>query len=478
MKSRKLAAIFVQCALFLALLKSAVCGLEAGETGLVKEFKLGLAQTSTSLVLEFKCDLERALYSTNVSLTFKKGVFQAPKHSSSFGTLVRDGSAFFVGRSSLPVGDGFMMNRGFCASAASPKMVWSLNPAGQIAYDLDALHAFTNHLQDSKQQEVGTLFPGYSDIDLVTSFCIDAERDSLVWRGNEFEAVENVHGAPHLVPRRLSGYITVSNGIPMLASYLVGTNLHVRVTYHYTNSAFDIPFPSLMQLDRFLVLSNGIEKLAISKVFNILQVRNTINDVERAYFEPTHWIYKPIDYSSLVPEDFIRMSSLASTLKAPKKSDLISLFVRDRLSTETMLLLANYGGGIDESLKAHLATDFNRIINGPLIYDPERFLGVTLSSNTVKLLNSEINPTRLPELNERLLLDCYKSELSKVARMPRETMFEGGQPVAARFLDGTWHSVRETQKSTPKMVFGTVLISFMLLPLFFWLRAHRAGLRK
>lgn len=405
-----------------------VCPLRSAEVDYVESFKSFITNEPAHLVLKFRCDVNRVLQSTNTVIRARRGRIVIPKRSTTFQTFIRDNSAVFVGRSTLPLDDGFAANRDFSASAVSSNTAWSLSPVGQIAYDLDVLRTFTNHLANDKSRSAEVGFPGFPEIELLRNLCIDAKSNSLIWRENSFEGIEDVHGAPHMRPRRLSGSLTISNGLPTLASYTLGTNLHVTVRYEYTNTLFDISFPSQMYVERLIVQSNGLERLAISESFSISEVRSSLTDDDKLYFEPTHWINKPIDYSSFTSEDFVRMSSLASSLKRPRIDDFVSLFVRGKLSEDTLRLLSNYTGGTNDLLKEYLRDDFNRIIQGSLIYDPKRFSGVLLSSNTLQLLHSDAQDAQLLELNQRLLLICTRESYPKLQGYQRRLSSSTANP--------------------------------------------------
>jgi Na+/melibiose symporter-like transporter len=88
-------------------------------------------------------------------------------------------------------------------------------------------------------------------------------------------------------------------------------------------------------------------------------------------------------------------------------------FVRDHLSPQSRSLLhasADQSGLLRDSLTA----DFNRLIDGPAIYSPERFAGLSLSRQSQSLLHAApAQGSRLAVLNRTLLQDIFAKELSR-----------------------------------------------------------------
>jgi H+/Cl- antiporter ClcA/predicted transcriptional regulator len=111
-------------------------------------------------------------------------------------------------------------------------------------------------------------------------------------------------------------------------------------------------------------------------------------------------------------DDITRLEPLADRLKQPLPTDAVSSYIAAQLSAPTRTLLTNYTGGPDPALKAALTEGFNHIIQGGSVYDPQRFSGVGLSSESSYLLGQKLEGSDLVRLNRALLLDAYRRELS------------------------------------------------------------------
>jgi hypothetical protein len=91
--------------------------------------------------------------------------------------------------------------------------------------------------------------------------------------------------------------------------------------------------------------------------------------------------------------------------------DQVSFYISDKLSPETIDLMYSYGTVPDTDVAAALVHDLNLILQGPSIYDSDRFQGVTLSPATQALLAQSPSDARLVQLNRMLLDDAYRAEL-------------------------------------------------------------------
>jgi CheY-like chemotaxis protein len=111
--------------------------------------------------------------------------------------------------------------------------------------------------------------------------------------------------------------------------------------------------------------------------------------------------------------ELVDLPLLASRLK--QKADALSSYLQGQLSTATLSLLTNYQGlGSDPvALQAALVEDFNRIIRGPLIFNKDRFAGITLRLETQRILERSLQGDALLRLNRLLLQDVYPLEISR-----------------------------------------------------------------
>jgi predicted RND superfamily exporter protein len=116
--------------------------------------------------------------------------------------------------------------------------------------------------------------------------------------------------------------------------------------------------------------------------------------------------------STFSSDDITNLPALVKKLTA--KSDPVSAFVSEHLDPAARAMLDfDQGGHADpDDLKAVLAKDFNRLIAGPLIYDPARFQSVTLRPKTAELLKAGPQDQDLIRLNQMLLQDAYADALT------------------------------------------------------------------
>jgi hypothetical protein len=106
---------------------------------------------------------------------------------------------------------------------------------------------------------------------------------------------------------------------------------------------------------------------------------------------------------------------LADQLSNPTRS--IDAYVVGKLSPATIVALAAYESAKPPipnatvlTLNTNILRDYNTIVLGPSIYDPVRFASVTLSSNSMYLVN--LDPHQRPpdyniQINRSLLVDAY-----------------------------------------------------------------------
>ena len=111
--------------------------------------------------------------------------------------------------------------------------------------------------------------------------------------------------------------------------------------------------------------------------------------------------------------DIQNVHALAEQFNHPANA--ISQFVAGKLSDQTRQLLATSTD--DEKLKQALAGDLNGLARGPVIYDPQRFIDVTLNPTTKDLVEkwngNQLKENGLILLNRALLEDSYPREINK-----------------------------------------------------------------
>jgi hypothetical protein len=89
--------------------------------------------------------------------------------------------------------------------------------------------------------------------------------------------------------------------------------------------------------------------------------------------------------------------------------DPVSSYLWERFSPETKRMLERYpGSGAPASeLNAALVQELNRVLQGPSIYDPKRFAGMSLRPETKRLMERHAPGGRSVRLNRALLEDAY-----------------------------------------------------------------------
>jgi Na+/proline symporter len=127
--------------------------------------------------------------------------------------------------------------------------------------------------------------------------------------------------------------------------------------------------------------------------------------LEEAYPEEfsRSWAFCGCDIKKPVP--------LARRLNQAK--DAVSLYVRERLSSETRKLIAHPESVTADELQKALAGEFNSIGAGENIYSKERFAKAFTTEKTIKLAKEEPSGEELVKLNNYLLEEAFIWEVSK-----------------------------------------------------------------
>jgi hopanoid biosynthesis associated RND transporter like protein HpnN len=135
--------------------------------------------------------------------------------------------------------------------------------------------------------------------------------------------------------------------------------------------------------------------------------------------------------------DIKDLASLAAKLRQP--ADPVSRYLRTRLSPATRQALARYQGPASDPapLLATLTNDLNQVLSGPLIFETNRFSGVTLRSKTRRLLAQPPAGDKRAQLNRRLLEDAYPQEIARSDLEELARMLEDYRPFLAPFTHTT-----------------------------------------
>jgi hypothetical protein len=112
-------------------------------------------------------------------------------------------------------------------------------------------------------------------------------------------------------------------------------------------------------------------------------------------------------------DEILLLSDLVTKLNPP--SDEVSIYINSTLSASTLQQLADYVDGVSDPfvMKISLIEDLNSLLEGPSIYEAQRFEGVTLRPETRVLLDVSPEGRDLIRLNRLLLEDAYPLELER-----------------------------------------------------------------
>lgn len=111
-----------------------------------------------------------------------------------------------------------------------------------------------------------------------------------------------------------------------------------------------------------------------------------------------------------VADDFKDPAGLAAKLRTHAAGDPVSGMIWNGLPPETQQVLNNAASTPDQQ-KASLANGFNKILKGPLLFDPRQIPQVKISPQASGLLSKNPNGADLARLNRLLLQDAYPAEI-------------------------------------------------------------------
>jgi tetratricopeptide (TPR) repeat protein len=149
-------------------------------------------------------------------------------------------------------------------------------------------------------------------------------------------------------------------------------------------------------------------------------------------FKGPTWLLKPLDFvfeslgaaierrrrigtSWFRESDFTDVGKLAARLRTGKEKDGLSKYLYGRLSRQTRGLLD--AGARDPSLRRALARDFNVILAGPTIYQPELFKNIPLPPLLQEAAQDDARqtPSTRVRLNRRMLEEACPGEIARSA---------------------------------------------------------------
>jgi sugar porter (SP) family MFS transporter len=107
----------------------------------------------------------------------------------------------------------------------------------------------------------------------------------------------------------------------------------------------------------------------------------------------------------LTPQDLTDQPAFAARLMS--RTNLAADFVRDRLPPQAVTVVGNTKAGLPAEAEALLVSELNRLIQGPSLFESNRFAGLKLSSETKGLLAQQPAGVELARLNRLLLQDAF-----------------------------------------------------------------------
>jgi formylglycine-generating enzyme required for sulfatase activity len=114
--------------------------------------------------------------------------------------------------------------------------------------------------------------------------------------------------------------------------------------------------------------------------------------------------------SSVVFDDIENLEAFAKRLK---QSDNFTKYLNTQLSPATKQLLAGYTEGNNPQLQLSLATDLDQLIHHGTLYEAQRFAGATISSITMKMLETKPAGTELARMNRAFLQEVYPEDIAR-----------------------------------------------------------------
>ncbi len=110
-------------------------------------------------------------------------------------------------------------------------------------------------------------------------------------------------------------------------------------------------------------------------------------------------------------DQFTNVRDLASKLRKSDHQDDLSRFLYGKLSKDTQSLVDSPGD--DSALGRALAKDFNSVLEGGCLYDPERFKNIKLPPLIVEAMSQNNIPATIIRLNRRMLEEAYPQDIAK-----------------------------------------------------------------
>ncbi|MFZ0825960.1 MAG: DUF2723 domain-containing protein [Verrucomicrobiia bacterium] len=179
-----------------------------------------------------------------------------------------------------------------------------------------------------------------------------------------------------------------------------GTYLDYLRAQYFRSQQTDPPFFS--ELARTLLKDDPYQTNLLARIVSPLDWYFTARGarIEKRWRVSTSWFAGP---------DFINLPALASQLQSSQ--DPLSRWLFPKLSKSTQDLITSKGS--ETSLRAALADDLNRLLEGPSIYDSSRFAQVKISDYLQQFIAQNPQGDTRIRLNRLLLEAAYPADVAK-----------------------------------------------------------------
>lgn len=129
------------------------------------------------------------------------------------------------------------------------------------------------------------------------------------------------------------------------------------------------------------------------------------------------WLAGPLLFSA---QDVKDVPALVEKLRS--RSDAVSAYLASRLSPRCMEMVDQFATdkSVATQLQSMLASELNKVISGPVIYDERRFAAVPLRPETKGLLEKWSGRLHSRRLNRLLLEDAYPEALAQTQLSDKE----------------------------------------------------------
>ena len=200
------------------------------------------------------------------------------------------------------------------------------------------------------------------------------------------------------------GFITVMNDIliPRLQDAFVLTNYQIMFVQFYFFGAYFVG-----SLIYFIISAWAGDPIAKIGYKNGVVIGLLLAALGSSLFWPAATLAPR--FSIVTPDNFKDFPSLAQ--KLTQQSDPVSAFIYNNLSTSTQQALKQSTSSADAQIA--LAQDLTKVIDGPLIYNDQRFSSVNVLPTTKPLISQNPQGQALAALNRELVVEAYPDNIGK-----------------------------------------------------------------